>query len=761
MSKKNLPIKMVLQKATDILPNQGGGPAKYFGQVTSALQGEIVAKLEDMLTYYDDVFQESELIPVVGQINVKPEAIAKSHKPNDFCRNCPIIGSGDLDQLYIRVTKQSISDTVALVNNPPSERFRANMTAIADIRPIRAEEKISDNLMQMVQQDAFQHIKGRIKIKLFDFNDDFDNVQVRAYVMKKLAQYGLFDECETIEYGDNIRLIKVKVNSYDDVVRISSISGVKSVDFFQDYSQPISSTMLSEVNGLLERTELIESDVRIGIIDGGISRDNRFLEPYVVAREYYVPEEYRNYDHATFIASTIQYGNVLNDISASDNHAFKFVDIVAIPNSNPQHGKVDSLQEEDLMQIIEEVMEKYSSSTKIWNLSLGVESQICDGNMSDLGIFLDYIQDKYQVQIFVSSGNWNKTPQRTWPPQEELGEQDRIIAPADSVRAITVGSIAYRDSEKSIVKKNEPSSFSRRGPGANYITKPDIVDYGGNIDSDGRISGLAMRGLDKNGNIVEDLGTSYANPRGAAKFAAIYDEMVEKDLLLAKAMLVHSARLNSRELLDESVDKIKYYVFGMPSTDAYDILQCSEDEVTLVFKQRITQGAHLELNNFPYPASLIHNGKCQGEITMTLAYNSPLNSQYGKEYCRTNIDVSFGTYRFDSATGRTAFSGCVPLESTWDEKCERARVENGFKWSPLKSYYRKIKKGIDARDGWKIRVDMTSRNGYSVSSMEFVLIVTIKDPNGNDIYSEVVNGLRERGYITNNLETRQQIRQRQ
>ena len=29
------------------------------------------------------------------------------------------------------------------------------------------------------------------------------------------------------------------------------------------------------------------------------------------------------------------------------------------------------------------------------------------------------------------------------------------------------------------------------------------------------------------------------------------------------------------------------------------------------------------------------------------------------------------------------------------------------------------------------------------------------------IYSEVVNGLRERGYITNNLETRQQVRQRQ
>ena len=88
-------------------------------------------------------------------------------------------------------------------------------------------------------------------------------------------------------------------------------------------------------------------------------------------------------------------------------------------------------------------------------------------------------------------------------------------------------------------------------------------------------------------------------------------------------------------------------------------------------------------------------------------------------------------------------------------------MENGFKWSPIKSYYRKISnQGIQAGDGWKIRIDMNPRNGLIVPAQEFVLIVTIKAPDGQDIYSEVINGLRERGYITNNLETRQQIRQR-
>lgn len=219
--------------------------------------------------------------------------------------------------------------------------------------------------------------------------------------------------------------------------------------------------------------------------------------------------------------------------------------------------------------------------------------------------------------------------------------------------------------------------------------------------------------------------------------------------------------MNSRDSLEQNPDNIKYYGFGMPTVDPQDILQCSQEEITLVFRQKITQSTHLELFNFPYPKSLIHDGKCFGEIGMTLVYNPVLDDNYGREYCRVNIDASFGTYQ-TSKSGKLKFKGCVPLESTWDEKFEQSRVKNGFKWSPIKSYYRRISdKGIKAGEGWKIRIDMTSRNEIAVPSQEFVLIITIRDLQGHDIYSEVVNGLRERGYITNNLEIRQQVRQRQ
>ena len=765
MSKKNLPIKIVLPKETDRQKNTGGGPPKFFVEENKlpGLQASIAGMLEQVLDYYNDVFSANKMIPAVGKITVKSEAIAKSHKPNDLCQKCRIIGSEELHEIYIRVDKKSLVETMELVMKPPSERFKANLTAIKDIKPVTTEDIISENIKEATAQGGFDRIKGRIKLKLFDFDDDFDNSQIMGYVMSKLQKFELTEKHEIISYGNKIKLIKLEVNTYDDIVNLASINGVRAVDFFQEYSLPLDEFIDTDLQDFLG-SEYLESEIRIGIIDSGISITNALLQPYVVAREEYVSEAYRNPNHATFIASTIQYGNKLNGIGSASSLRFKFVDILAMPNSDKNYGLVDTISEDELMEIIEEVMGKYASTTKIWNLSLGIEGKVCSGAMSDLGIFLDYIQDKYQVQIFVSSGNIKHPPFREWPPQGTIGERDRIISPADSIRAITVGSLALCESDDSIVRKDEPSPFSRRGPGANYTIKPDVVDYGGNLSTSYKIQGIGIKGLDSQGKVVEGIGTSYSNPRITQKFASIYDEMADKDLLLSKAMLIHSARINSRYLLGQNQDNMKYYGFGMPSVEAQEILHCNDngDEITLVFKQAVVQGSHLEMYDFPYPTSLIRNGKCYGEIVMTLAYNPLLDERYGREYCRTNIDVSFGIYRY-LKTGKLEYKGCVPLERSWDEKFEISRVEHGFKWSPIKSYYRKISnKGIDAWDGWKVRIDMTPRNNLIVPSQEFVLIITIKDLEGkNDIYTEVVNGLRERGYNTVNLETRQQIRQRQ
>ena len=168
MNENNLPIKIVLPKTADIIKNSGGGDTKFFGEVTPQLKNEIVDKFESLLSFYADVFAEGENIPAIGKITVKPEAIAKSHKPSDLCRNCPIIGSEDLNEIYIKVNKKAVQETIKLIKNPPSQKFKANMTAIEDIQPIKPEEKIS-SMLQSVAQEDFNSIKKEIK----DFNFDF------------------------------------------------------------------------------------------------------------------------------------------------------------------------------------------------------------------------------------------------------------------------------------------------------------------------------------------------------------------------------------------------------------------------------------------------------------------------------------------------------------------------------------------------------------------------------------------------------------
>lgn len=310
MSEKNLPIKLVLQKATDTQPNKGRGDVKFFGDVTPALQEEMAEEFNNVLAYYEDVFQECDMIPAVGKITVRPEAIAKSHKPNDLCRCCHIIGSEDLNEIYIKVTKKTILDTIEFIKNPPSQRFRANMTAVLNVQPIFPQDKVTNELSEMSQQGKFDSIKTRIKIKVFDFNDEFDNSQIFEYVMRKLAALGLSENHEIITYGNQIKYIKVQVESFEDIKKIAEINGVKNVDFFQEYSLPTCEYTRENLKVLVD-TVSDASDVSIGIIDGGISDDNPFLKPYIIDRKCYVGDAYRNPSHATFIASTTLYGNSL------------------------------------------------------------------------------------------------------------------------------------------------------------------------------------------------------------------------------------------------------------------------------------------------------------------------------------------------------------------------------------------------------------------------------------------------------------------
>src|SRR6185503_10079573 len=126
----------------------------------------------------------------------------------------------------------------------------------------------------------------------------------------------------------------------------------------------------------------------------------------------------------------------------------------------------------------------------------------------------------------ICSGNYVNAPLRPWPAPD-LGQDDRVHPPADSIHGVTVGSLAHNHHATTCVKAGEPSPFSRRGPGAAYLPKPEVCHYGGNCDANGDCRQVGVLSLDGSGHIAEAIGTSFSTPLVATILANIRDGIAE------------------------------------------------------------------------------------------------------------------------------------------------------------------------------------------------------------------------------------------
>lgn len=624
------------------------------------------------------------------------------------------------------------------------------MTKIQEIREYTISDKID-----IQGFESLKAIEQPIKVRLFSFDDATNNEYYKKGFETYVNQLGM--NAIQLNYGKNLCVYKLNCQDKKDLEKVLQYPGVYKVSLFPQYSYEFPHIAEAKRKATDLPMPIVGEDYPIiGIIDSGIMPGHKYLEPWIYKREVFVGEDYRNYEHGTFVAGIIEYGNILN-LKAQKQQHYRILDVTISPNNDPSKGPVDSLSEDTLIDILHNVIERYHDEVKVWNMSLGTDN-LCKDTISDLAVALDEIQDLYKVDIILAAGNYIESPLRKWPPIDDLEGKDRVTSPADSVRAITFGSVASIGIS-GYVDKDMPSPFSRRGPGANFLIKPDIVHYGGNCTSELCYEGTGVVSFDTAANIVEGIGTSYSTPAVTAIYAGLRHGIIEeRSREFAKAFLIHSARIPGEAKRDVR-DYNKYYGYGIPRQNLEDILTCSHSEVTLVFSGTLYDGTFIEFNDFPFPKSLFKEDKCYGDIKMTLAYTPKVDASFGQEYCRANIDAHFGTYDYINNEGHAkGFSSEVPLERKWDQKYEKAQVENGFKWNPIKSYYRSIKNGI-ALKPWRLMVDSVARLGDNYDGQEFVLFITISDPNNNDIYTEVIQALRERGYYHSDVKVQNKIRQ--
>jgi transposase InsO family protein len=136
-----------------------------------------------------------------------------------------------------------------------------------------------------------------------------------------------------------------------------------------------------------------------------------------------------------------------------------------------------------------------------------------------------------------------------------------------------------------------------------------------------------------------------------------------------------------------------------------------------------------------------------------------MNASYGAEYCRSNIEVSLGTYDPDK-DGKRHQKKQVPEDPKLTGSAyEQDLVEHGFKWSPVRVYRREMVRGVRG-ENWRLDLSLHHRASHvSLDDERALLVITVSDPPKTaPVYNEMVVQMTKLGWAATDLRVQPRIR---
>ena len=763
-----LPIRVV-QSSRDFLNknHSGGGESEIFLNDEELIlhRKKLEREISDIGTSLASNFQRFPNVPNVIKARLRDDALAKSHRPRGILNSdtCPIIGVDEIGELLLSSTKKGMENLKERLAFSDNLKEKANISAVRDFHRYSEEDKLSGLSLATLMEKARENDGIRLKVMLFDYHNDEINAQILDEFKEYLDQIQV--NSELVSRIEKFNIWRVVARNSDQVSKIIAHPLVRTVSFF-----PTVKFFLPK--GIIQNTKISTFPQPINgreypvvvLVDTGVSPKNKHLEPWVIDKEILVPSDYQNNLHGTFVAGLLSMPNQLNDGNISpDNEHVQIIDIQMIPDPLKDALSEDLIIER-FVETIPKILSKHKNA-KIWNMSAGFDLNVEDEKFSSLSMFLDKLQDEYNIIFVLPSGNNASLNQRKWPPQKDIGESDRLNVPGDSVRAITVGALAYKEINNSVVRKKEPASYSRRGPGPMSVIKPELVHYSGNLSNTGSgldITGQGIISFNESGEFMENAGTSFSCPLISRSMAILHGSLantVSNSFL--KALTVHNSYIP--DTITDATLALPYVGFGIPAK-VDEFLSCTRNSITLVFDHQIIDGHTLEYP-FPWPRSLIDSfGRCKGLVRMTLVSETPLDKDFGSEYIRTKIEASLSSRVLNPDNTSSDWTPRLKeftFELDHKKNNEEKLRKTGLKWTPIKRYEGNMKR-ISATE-WKIRVSITSRDGFTLngSPVKFALIFSLIDPEGiAPVYDEVTLELKNMGVITEPIKVRNIVKER-
>ncbi len=412
-----------------------------------------------------------------------------------------------------------------------------------------------------------------------------------------------------------------------------------------------------------------ENSPIIGIIDSGIQENHKYLAPAVlqVDSTCLVPgqtstnDDVSNGGHGTRVAGAALYHNSIPESGT-------FVLPYFIRNAKVLDGNNGMPFDLNPSTAISEIVNKFYNDvehkTKIFNHSIGEHKPFCDfKHMSTWAAQIDTVSYDYDVLFIQAAGNISDNIINAYImagyeyPHYFERELARLSNPAQSLQAITVGSISHSDFEThdyiAIGKKGEISSFSRIGPGMWDSIKPDLVEYGGTHaknKSDNTLTtpeevctDLLRRSPEGPAHARDGIGTSFAAPKIAHIAAGIQKILPNASALLYRALLVQSAKfpLDTSSLSkEEKTTLMRKMGYGIPTLET--ATQNSEYRVTLITDQHSEIGSgEAHIYSIQIPDALRNIGEDFNilvEITLSYAAKPRRTRRGVKKYMSTWLD---------------------------------------------------------------------------------------------------------------------------
>jgi hypothetical protein len=265
-----------------------------------------------------------------------------------------------------------------------------------------------------------------------------------------------------------------------------------------------------------------------------------------------------------------------------------------------------------------------------------------------------------------------------------------------------------------------------------------------------------LNSVNESGTVCHDCGTSYAAPL-VAKTLACLEKAIEGDVSRETllALLIHNTEL-PLPFKDKAITGLARDLvgFGLPSP-TNKILEGSDHQITLVFSGRLMHEKQLTFN-FTWPSGLTEpDGRCRGYARLTLVSSPPLDYRYYAELVRVQANA-----RLQQITDDGKWKGRLQdtyLPADGDEPVyESEMIEQGFKWSPIKTYGRLIPKGVGKSSSWRLVVDYLTRANepFPVAGLPFTVVLTIADPESKEpVFNSMRQTLQSLGIQINDIRT--------